>query len=262
MENLLRVNNLTKRFGGLTAVNSVSMDVNVGEVIGLLGDNGAGKSTLIKMVSGVYQPDDGEIFFAGQKVEFSTPRGARDMGIETIYQDLALAENLDVGANIFLGREILRSYLGGFIKTVDRTKMGEEAAKALDRLNIRLPSLTQQVLNLSGGQRQAVAIARSIYWNAKLMIMDEPTAALGVSEQRKVLRLVKTLCDQGVPVILISHNMQDVFAVATRIIVLRRGKKVGERMTNQTSPDEIVSLMVGAEEAQEAGIDLDTADPD
>ena len=262
MENLLRVTNLTKKFGGLTAVNSVSLDVNIGEVIGLLGDNGAGKSTLIKMVSGVYKPDDGDIFYRGEKVNFNTPRDARDMGIETIYQDLALAENLDVGANIFLGREILRSYLGGLIKTVDRTKMAEEAVKALDRLNIRLPSLTQQVLNLSGGQRQAVAIARSIYWNAKMMIMDEPTAALGVSEQRKVLRLVKTLCDQGVPVIIISHNMQDVFAVATRIVVLRRGKKVGERMTNQTTPDEIVSLMVGADEAHEAGIDLSVIDPE
>lgn len=262
MENLLRINNLTKRFGGLTAVNSVSLDVNIGEVIGLLGDNGAGKSTLIKMISGVYQPDEGEIFFDGQNVNFSTPREARDLGIETIYQDLALAENLDVGSNIFLGREICRSYLGGLIKTVDRTKMREEAVKALDRLNIRLPSLTQQVLNLSGGQRQAVAIARSIYWNAKMMIMDEPTAALGVSEQRKVLRMVKTLSAQGVPVIIISHNMQDVFAVATRIIVMRRGKKVGERMTEQTTPDEIVSLMVGAEEAQGSGIDLNSADPD
>lgn len=262
MENLLRINNLTKKFGGLTAVNNVSLDVNIGEVIGLLGDNGAGKSTLIKMVSGVYLPDDGEIFFSGQKVNFSSPRDARDMGIETIYQDLALAENMDVGANIFLGREILHTYLGGLIKTVNRTKMREEAVKALDRLNIRLPSLTQQVLNLSGGQRQAVAIARSIYWNAKMMIMDEPTAALGVSEQRKVLRLVNTLRDQGVPVIIISHNMQDVFAVATRIIVMRRGKKVGERMTNQTNPDEIVSLMVGAEEVQESGIDLNSADPE
>jgi ABC-type sugar transport system ATPase subunit len=262
MKNLLRVNNLTKRFGGLTAVNSVSLDVNVGEVVGILGDNGAGKSTLIKMVSGVYKPDDGEIFFDGQKLDFISPRDARDKGIETIYQDLALAENLDVGSNIFLGREILRSYLGGIIKTVDRTKMREEAVKALDRLNIHLPSLTQQVLNLSGGQRQAVAIARSIYWNAKLMIMDEPTAALGVPEQRKVLRLVRTLCDQGVPVIIITHNMQDVFAVATRIVVLRRGKKVGERMVDQTSPDEIVSLMVGADDVQEAGIDLNSTDPD
>jgi ABC-type sugar transport system ATPase subunit len=262
MENLLRVNNLTKRFGGLTAVNCVSMDVNIGEVVGLLGDNGAGKSTLIKMVSGVYKPDDGEIFFKGQKVDFTTPREAREIGIETIYQDLALAENLDVGSNIFLGREILRPYLGGLVKTVNRTKMREESVKALNRLNIRLDSLNQLVLNLSGGQRQAVAIARSIYWNAKLMIMDEPTAALGVSEQRKVLRLVKTLCDQGVPVIIISHNMQDVFAVATRIVVLRRGKLVGERMVNQTSPDEIVSLMVGADEAQETSIDLNQADPD
>ena len=239
-----------------------SLDVNAGEVIGLLGDNGAGKSTLIKMVSGVYQPDDGEMFFNGQQVNFSSPRDARDMGIETIYQDLALAENLDVGSNIFLGREILNSYMGGLVKTVNRPKMREEAVKALDRLNIRLPSLTQQVLNLSGGQRQAVAIARSIYWNAKLMIMDEPTAALGVSEQRKVLRLVKTLSSQGVPVIIISHNMQDVFAVATRIIVMRRGKKVGERITDQTSPDEIVGLMVGAEDVQSTNIDLNSADPD
>jgi ABC-type sugar transport system ATPase subunit len=259
MENLLRVSNITKRFGGLTAVNDVSLDVNVGEVIGLLGDNGAGKSTLIKMISGVYKPDEGEMFFNGQKVDFITPRESRDMGIETIYQDLALAENLDVGSNIFLGREILNNYMGGLIKTVNRDKMREEATKALNRLDIRLPSLTQQVLNLSGGQRQAVAIARSIYWNAKLMIMDEPTAALGVSEQRKVLRLVKTLCDQGVPVIIISHNMQDIFAVATRIVVMRRGKKVGERMTSQTTPDEIVSLMVGAEEAQGAAIDLNAA---
>jgi ABC-type sugar transport system ATPase subunit len=261
MENILRVTDLTKKFGGLTAVNNVSLDVNVGEVIGLLGDNGAGKSTLIKLISGVYQPDNGEIFFKGQKVEFSDPRAARDVGIETIYQDLALAENLDVGSNIFLGREILNSYLGGLIKTVNHPKMREESTKALDRLNIVLPSLTQKVLNLSGGQRQSVAIARSIYWNAKLMIMDEPTAALGVSEQRKVLRIIKTLCDQGVPVILISHNMQDVFAVATRIVVMRRGKKVGERMAAETTPDEIVSLMVGAEEVQQgSGIDLNAAD--
>ncbi len=259
MDTLLRVTNITKRFGGLTAVNDVSLDVNIGEVIGLLGDNGAGKSTLIKMISGVYKPDEGEMFFNGQKAEFSSPREARDIGIETIYQDLALAENLDVGSNIFLGREILNSYMGGLIKTVNHSRMREEAVKALDRLDIRLPSLTQQVLNLSGGQRQAVAIARSIYWNAKLMIMDEPTAALGVSEQRKVLRLVKTLCNQGVPVIIISHNMQDVFAVATRIVVMRRGKKVGERITSQTTPDEIVSLMVGAEEVQGTNLDLDVA---
>jgi len=254
MAPLLQITDITKRFGGLVAVDNMSLDVNVGEVVGLVGDNGAGKSTLIKMVSGVYQPDGGEIYFDGQKVTFISPREARDLGIETIYQDLALAENLDVGSNIFLGREIKRHYLGRLIHTLDRSKMREESADILSRLEIIIPSLAQQIRNLSGGQRQAVAIARTIYWNAKLVIMDEPTAALGVPEQRKVLTLVRTLCDQGVPVIIISHNMQDVFAVADRIVVLRRGKKVGERMAAETTPDEIVSLMVGAEAVHEMGI--------
>jgi ABC-type sugar transport system ATPase subunit len=254
MTPLFQAINLTKRFGGLTAVDDASLDVNVGEVIGLVGDNGAGKSTFIKMVAGVYQPDDGQLFFEGHQVSFSGPREARDMGIETIYQDLALAENLDVGSNIFLGREMKKRYLGGAIKTLDRTKMREESAKVLSRLDIHIPSLTQQIRNLSGGQRQSVAIARTIYWNAKMVIMDEPTAALGVAQQRDVLRLVRTLCDQGVPVIIISHNMQDVFAVADRIVVMRRGKKVGERFAKDSTPDEIVSLMVGAEAVHEMGV--------
>jgi ABC-type sugar transport system ATPase subunit len=254
MEPLLRAVNLTKRFGGLVAVDNVSLDVNVGEVVGLVGDNGAGKSTLIKMISGVYRPDAGEVYFNDHQLTFSGPREARDMGIETIYQDLALAENLDVGSNIFLGREVKRPHLGGLIQTLDRQKMRVESANVLSRLEIHVPSLTQQIRNLSGGQRQAVAIARSIYWNARLMIMDEPTAALGVTEQRKVLTLVRTLCDQGVPVIIISHNMQDVFAVADRIVIMRRGKKVGERIAAQTTPDEVVSLMVGAEAVHEMGV--------
>jgi ABC-type sugar transport system ATPase subunit len=254
MEPILRAVDLTKRFGGLVAVNKVSLDIFEGEAVGLVGDNGAGKSTFIKMISGVYDPDDGEIFFAGQKVVFSGPRMARDLGIETIYQDLALAENLDVGSNIFLGREVKRPYLGGLVHTLDRKKMTDESVQVLDRLDIHIPSLKQQIRNLSGGQRQTVAIARSIYWNAKVMIMDEPTAALGVSEQRKVLTLVRTLCAQGVPVIIISHNMQDVFAVADRIVVMRRGKKVGERIAAETTPDEIVSLMVGAEAVHEMGV--------
>ena len=230
------------------------MDVHAGEVVGLVGDNGAGKSTLIKMVAGVYQPDGGEIYFDHQRVTFSQPREARDAGIETIYQDLALAENLDVGSNIFLGREVKTNYLGGLIRTLDRRKMQDESAGILSRLEIEIPSLTQQIRNLSGGQRQAVAIARSIYWNARLMIMDEPTAALGVAEQRKVLMLVRTLRDQGVPVIIISHNMQDVFAVADRIVILRRGRKVGELIAAETTPDEVVSLMVGAEAVHEMGV--------
>ncbi len=254
MAPLFQAVNLTKRFGGLTAVDSASLDVNVGEVIGLVGDNGAGKSTFIKMVAGVYQPDDGDLFFEGHRVSFDGPRAARDMGIETIYQDLALAENLDVGSNIFLGREMKKRYLGGLIKTLDRTTMRAESAKVLSRLDIHIPSLTQQIRNMSGGQRQSVAIARTIYWNAKMVIMDEPTAALGVAQQRDVLRLVRTLCDQGVPVILISHNMQEVFAVSDRIVVMRRGKKVGERLSKETTPDEIVSLMVGAEAVHEMGV--------
>lgn len=254
MAPLLQAVDLTKRFGGLTAVDSMSLDINVGEVVGLVGDNGAGKSTFIKMIAGVYEPDDGGIFFDGHKVLLSTPRIARDMGIETIYQDLALAENLDVGSNIFLGREIKNRYLGGMFKTLNRPKMRVESASVLSRLDIVIPSLTQQIRNLSGGQRQSVAIARTIYWNAKMVIMDEPTAALGVSEQHKVLTLVRTLCAQGVPVIIISHNMQDVFAVADRIVVMRRGKKVGERVAKQTTPDEIVSLMVGAEAVHEMGV--------
>jgi len=254
MEPLLRVTNATKRFGGLTAVNDVSMDVNIGEVIGLIGDNGAGKSTLIKIISGVYQPDGGEFYFDGNKVSFNKPREARDAGIETIYQDLALAENLDIGSNIFLGREVKKNYLGGLLHTLNRKKMQNESADVLSKLDIKIPSLTEQIRNLSGGQRQAVAIARSIYWNAKLMIMDEPTAALGVHEQRKVLTLVKTLRDQGVPVIIISHNMQDVFAVADRIVILRRGRKVAERAAAKTSIDEVVSLMVGAEAVHEMGV--------
>jgi len=245
---------MTKRFGGLVAVNNVSLELNAGEVVGLVGDNGAGKSTLIKMISGVYQPDEGDIIFNGHKLTFSGPREARDLGIETIYQDLALAENLDVGSNIFLGREIKKPYFGGLINTLNRNKMRDESAMILSKLDIRIPSLSQQIRNLSGGQRQAVAIARTIYWNARLVIMDEPTAALGVAEQRKVLTLVRTLSGQGIPIVIISHNMQDVFAVSDRIVVMRRGKKVGERIAAQTTPDEIVSLMVGAEAVHEMGV--------
>jgi ABC-type sugar transport system ATPase subunit len=254
METILECKNLTKRFGGLVAVDDVSAEIQAGEVVGLVGDNGAGKSTLIKMISGVYQPNDGDIYFEGKQVTFLGPREARDLGIETIYQDLALAENLDVGSNIFLGREIKNRFIGGAINTLNRGKMRDESAKVLKRLDIHIPSLSQQIRNLSGGQRQGVAIARAIYWNAKMVIMDEPTAALGVSEQHKVLQLVRTLAGQGVPVLIISHNMQDVFAVADRIIVMRRGKKVGELVAKETAPDEVVSLMVGAEAVHEMGI--------
>ncbi|MDK2897235.1 MAG: ribose transport system ATP-binding protein [Candidatus Atribacteria bacterium] len=243
---LLEVKNIVKRFGGLVAVNRVSMEVYPGEVVALLGDNGAGKSTLIKVVSGVYPPDEGEIYFEGKEVKINNPMDAIQLGIETIYQDLALAENLNVYSNIFLGREKLKKWLG-LVSVLDHDYMHDESKKVLDRLGIEIPSLKNKIKMLSGGQRQSVAISRSIYWKAKLLIMDEPTAALGVAEQRKVLDLVRTLKDQGVGVIIISHQLYDVFQVADRMIVLRRGEKVGERITKDTNSDEIVGLMVGAE---------------
>jgi len=247
-EPLLSIRNLTKVFGGLVAVDNVSLEVRRGEVVGLLGDNGAGKSTLIKCVSGVHQPEEGEIIFDGARVDFATPMDARRAGIETIYQDLALANNLDVGANIFLGREVKKRRLGGFVQTLDDKLMQRESSKTLDTLQIRFPTLTQPIEKLSGGQRQAVAIARAVYWDAKLMIMDEPTNNLGVPEQHKVLELIRTLRDHDVPVILITHILPDAFAVADRVIVMHRGRKVAEKATAETNAEELVQYMVGARE--------------
>lgn len=245
-EPILSIRKMTKRFGGLVAVNEVSCDVYPGEVVGLLGDNGAGKSTLIKCISGVYQADEGEIYFEGRLSNFGRPIDARQQGIETIYQDLALANNLDVGANIFLGREAKKRYLGGLIRTLDELHMLRESQATLQSLEIHFPNLQQPIENLSGGQRQAVAIARAIYWDAKLMIMDEPTNNLGVPEQHKVLALIRRLRDQGVPVILITHTLPDVFAVSDRLIVMHRGRKVTEKRTTETNTQELVQYMVGA----------------
>ena len=246
-EPMLQVRELTKRFGGLTAVDRVDMEVYPGEVVGLLGDNGAGKSTLIKMVSGVYRPDGGQILFQGREIKLGSPIDALELGIETLYQDLALAENLNVYANIFLGRERTKPFLG-FIQVLDHAAMHQESLKVLKRLEIEIPSLRSQIKTLSGGQRQAVAIGRSIYWNAKLLIMDEPTAALGVQEQRKVLDLVRVLRSQNIPIIVISHQLYDIFSVCDRLVIMRRGKKVAERLTKETTPDEVVGLIIGSEE--------------
>jgi ABC-type sugar transport system ATPase subunit len=248
---ILSAVDLYKHFGGLVAVDHVSLDVHAGEVVGLLGDNGAGKSTLIKMIAGVYQPDGGRLVLNDKQVSFSSPQEARDAGIETIYQDLALCENLDAGANIFLGREPLRRVLV-VLRAVDRGRMLAESRRILDQLDIRIPALARPIRQMSGGQRQAVAIARAVYWNAQLMIMDEPTAALGVPEQRKVLALVRTLRERGVGVIIISHNLQDVLDVADRVVVMRRGRAVGERQVADTNTSELLGLMIGAERFEAA----------
>ncbi|KQZ14149.1 ABC transporter ATP-binding protein [Mesorhizobium sp. Root554] len=241
---LLEVSNLSKYFGAVRALSDVSLVVRPGEVVALAGDNGAGKTTLIKAISGVFRPTSGEVKLKGEPVSFGTPQEARDKGIETIYQDLALADNLTIGGNIFLGREPMRRAFG-FLPVLDRKKMAQAARQTMAMLDFHVSRMEAPVSNFSGGQRQAVAIGRAVYWNAQILIMDEPTAALGVPEQRKVISLIHQLKAQGRGVIFISHNLQDIFAVSDRIIVLRRGVTAGERKISETTHDEVVKLMVG-----------------
>ena len=241
---ILSVRNVSKAFGAVQALNQVSFDVNPGQVVALAGDNGAGKSTIIKAISGVFRHDAGDILLAGEPINFATPHEARENGIETIYQDLALAENLSIGENIFLGREPKRR-LFGLLPMLDRKAMAEAAKGAMASLDFHVTRLDAPVAAFSGGQRQAIAIGRAIYWNARLVIMDEPTAALGVPEQRRVLALVKNLRGQGKGIIFISHNLRDIFEVADEIVVFRRGENAGVRRPSGTTHDEIVKLMVG-----------------
>jgi simple sugar transport system ATP-binding protein len=241
---LLEVRNLSKSFGAVQALRDLSMQVAAGEVVALAGDNGAGKTTLIKAVSGVYRPTSGKVLLEGEEMNFSSPQEARERGIETIYQDLALADNLSIGANIFLGREPMTKRWG-FLPVLDRKKMADAARETMALLDFHVNRLDAPVSNFSGGQRQAVAIGRAVYWNARVLIMDEPTAALGVPEQRKVISLIHQLKAQGRGVIFISHNLQDIFAVSDRIVVLRRGVMAGERRIAETTHDEVVKLMVG-----------------
>jgi simple sugar transport system ATP-binding protein len=241
---LLEVRNLSKHFGAIRALDDFSMSIQRGEVVALAGDNGAGKTTMIKTISGVFRPTAGEIRLKGDPVSFSTPQEAREQGIETIYQDLALADNLSIGANIFLGREpMTRAF--GFLPVLDRKAMAKAARETMALLDFHVSRLDAPVSNFSGGQRQAVAIGRAVHWDAQILIMDEPTAALGVPEQRKVISLIHQLKAQGRGIIFISHNLQDIFAVSDRIIVMRRGIMAGERRIAETTHDEVVKLMVG-----------------
>ncbi len=241
---ILQVKHLNKRFGGNEAVRDVSFDVHAGECVVLAGDNGAGKSTVIKMISSVYPPTSGEVHFNGTLLTGKSPQGVRSAGIETIYQDLALADNLDPGLNLYLGRERMRRLFG--IPVLDRRGMRADAVRVMDTLGIKLPDPSRPVRDLSGGQRQAIALARAIHWEAGLVIMDEPTAALGVPEQREVMALIRRMKSQGVGIILISHNLPDIFEAADRIIVLVRGGVAGERKPTETNDEEIVRMMMGA----------------
>ena len=241
---ILELKGICKYFGGIHALENVDFAVFPKEIVAIVGDNGAGKSTLIKIIAGVHAPTVGEIYMQGKPVEIVSPIQARELGIETVYQELALIETRDVPANFFLGREPTLGKMGIFI---DRKRMVEETVNTLNSLGIKLPSLSTMVRYLSGGQRQSLAIGRIMPWGGKIIIMDEPTAALGVKESRKVLDLILKLKEQWCSVIVISHNMRHVFNVADRIVVLRGGIKVGERIKKQTTPDEIVKLIVGAE---------------
>ena len=243
---------IVKNFGPVQALRGVDLQLARHEVLGLVGDNGAGKSTLMKVLTGVYQPDAGQIYLNSQPVHFHSPHDSRAAGIEMVYQDLALAGNLDVVGNIFLGREMRRGYLGGLVKLLDHKGMFRGATSLLERLKIDIPSVKLAVETLSGGQRQAVAIGRSAGFEAEVVIMDEPTAALAVREVSKVLDLIKGLKEHNVAVILISHRMQDIFAVCDRIAVMRRGRKVGDLPLAKTSMDEIVALITGAQEQASA----------
>ncbi|MEM1274783.1 MAG: ATP-binding cassette domain-containing protein [Pseudomonadota bacterium] len=240
---VLEIRELSKSFGGIQAVRDVSFGVSAGECVVLAGDNGAGKSTIIKMISGVYTPNGGEVLYEGARLTGKTPFQIRQSGIETIYQDLALADNLDAGLNLFLGRERMKRVLG--LPVVDRKSMRADAIRVLEGLGIRIPDQRAPVREMSGGQRQAIAIARAIHWDANLVILDEPTAALGVPEQREVMALIKRLKAKGVGLILISHNLPDIFEAADRIVVLTRGAVAGELRPEETNDEEIVRLMLG-----------------
>lgn len=250
MSNLLEMRGIIKRFGGLTALDHVNFDVCKGEVMALVGDNGAGKSTLIKTIAGAHIPEEGSIIFEGKSVQMRNPQDAWSLGIATIYQELALAGKMDIADNIFLGRELRTSFLG--IPVLDRTRMRKRAQELLEQLDVHVPNLDAWVEQLSGGQRQGIAIARALNLEAELIVMDEPTAALAVAEVRKVLDFIRRLRDQGKSVILISHNIQDVFAVADRITVLRLGRQVGVREVASTDPEEIISLITGAAAIKQA----------
>ena len=245
METVLKVEGISKSFGNVIALNDVSLEIFQNEVVGLVGDNGAGKSTLIKIISGNFPPDKGDIYLKGIKVNFKSTMDAKKLGIETVYQDLSLCSNLNSVSNLFIGREIVKNFMG--LKILQKGKMEQKTIEVIRKMDINMPSVKEKVEFLSGGQRQAVSLGRFVGWSQSLALLDEPTAALGVRETRKVLELIlKIKEEKKLSIILISHNLQHIFEVVDRIIVLRLGNIAGIKEKISTNPDEIVSLMTGA----------------
>jgi len=248
---LLQLRGISKHFGAVQALSNVDFEVYAGEVVGLVGDNGAGKSTLIKTISGIYTPDAGEFIFEGNPVAVRGPNDVTRLGIATVYQDLALCDNLDVVANLFLGREVS----AGAPAPMDEVLMERRALGVLGRLSVRIPNVRTPIAALSGGQRQSVAVARSVMWNARIVLLDEPTAALGVAQTRQVLDLIKTLRSQGLGVVVISHNLADVFEVCDRIVVLYLGRRVASLDVRNVNREQVVAAITGAEFGEDADQD-------
>jgi len=249
---LLRTTDITKYYGGVRALSGACLTVGHGEHIAIMGDNGAGKSTFVKILSGAQEATGGTIEFDGEERSFSTPIDARSAGIETVYQDLSLADDLDVLSNLFLGREERRISLGP-LSVVNQRRMARRARELLGEIGVNVPEVHRVVRSLSGGQRQGIAIARAAGWGSKLIIMDEPTAALGVQETAHVHEIIGRLKERGVAIIIVSHNMQQVFELAERVYVFRRGEVVGCRRIAESAPEEIVSLITGAQPADLQG---------
>jgi D-xylose transport system ATP-binding protein len=247
---LLELSGINKSFGAVQALRDAQFDVSAGEVVALVGDNGAGKSTLVKVIAGIYPIDSGTIRWEGDEVAINGPKDAAALGIATVYQDLALCDNLDVVANLFLGRETTDRL--GPLAVLDEVEMERRAVETLRRLSVKIPSVRTPIEALSGGQRQSVAVARSVLWENKVVLLDEPTAALGVAQTREVLDLVRRLRDEGHAVVIISHNLADVFEVADRITVLRLGRYVGTFDAATADHEEIVAYMTGAIPAEQA----------
>jgi simple sugar transport system ATP-binding protein len=237
----LRLKGIHKHFGGVVAVEQFDLEVAAGEIVALVGDNGAGKSTLVKIISGLYQPSEGEIWLNDEQVNFRDASDARRKGVEVVYQDLALVDEQPVYMNMFLGRELVR----GPFRMLDRRRMARQTQELVDGLDVRIPSARATLRDLSGGQRQGIAICRATHWASGLVLMDEPTAALGVAETAKVEELIARLRERGAAVLLVSHNLDQVFRLADRVAVLRRGKQVGVRSVQETSRNEIVSMITG-----------------
>lgn len=240
---LLRLDNITKNFGAIEALRGISFDIHGGEVVALLGDNGAGKSTLVKIIAGGLQPTSGKMIFEGRERHFASPADAKAAGIETVYQDLSLCTNVDVVANFFMGREIVKRYFG--IPILQEGEMYDATAKAIAAAGTQIPSLRINVENLSGGQRQAIELNRFVHWGGKLVLLDEPFAALGVEQTRRGLAMVKRIAAQGIGVIFITHIMTQAFQVADRIVVIRQGKVAGDVACNKTSLDEVIGMITG-----------------